>query len=105
LSRRIHRDPAFAASLAETVRWLGAHRPAREAERLRHELDLLETRLSAFPRLGREVTVYRDRSVRVLRLGRLPYLVWYVVDPAMRGPVTLVFFAHEKQDRRKLGLP
>jgi len=100
VTRSVLFDPAFRTSLRETLRWIAAHRPGLEVERLRAEVDRLTAHLGSFPRLGREVEVRGRSSVRVIPLRRLPYLVWYTFRPSARqGPVRLLLLLHEKQDR------
>lgn len=82
--------------------WVRAHRGIEEAERLLSALQRIHATLRRFPGIGASVAERPDLSVRVIALGRLPYLVWYgyeVDDPA--APVWLVSLRHEKQDRER----
>lgn len=100
MTRRVRRDVAFGAAVRETAQWLVSHRSVEDIERLRRELERVETRLGSYPRLGREVEVRHGWSVRVIRLGALPYLIWYSFDASdPRGPIWLLLLMHEKQDR------
>lgn len=100
MSRRVRRHPYFRSQLGVTVRWLAAYRSKGEIARLRSVLRTITLRLASFPALGQELEEYAGRSIRVIRLGRLPYLLWYTFDPADRdAPVWLLFLMHEKQDR------
>ena len=48
--------------------------------------------------------MHADRSIRVVRLGRLPYLVWYAFDLTRpKAPIWLLLLMHEKQDRARFG--
>jgi plasmid stabilization system protein ParE len=100
LTRRVLLGRRFRDGLRDVTEWLATERPVSEIERLRIEIDHLEGRLRAFPRLGREMAVHQGSSLRVVRLGRLPYLVWYSCKPDdPDAPVWLLLLMHEKQDR------
>lgn len=100
MTRRVRRDVVFGATVKETAQWLVLHRSVEDIARLRRELERIETRLGSYPRLGREVEVRRGWSIRVIRLGRLPYLIWYSFDASdVRGPIWLLLLMHERQDR------
>lgn len=65
-------------------------------------LERVSRQPASYPGLGREVDLRAGPSVRVIRLGRLPYLVWYSFDPTdARAPVWLLLLMHEKQDRAR----
>lgn len=100
MTRRVRRDVAFGATVRETAQWLVFHRSVEDIERLRRELERIETRLGSYPRLGREVEVRGGWSIRAIRLGRLPYLIWYSFDASdPRGLIWLLLVMHERQDR------
>lgn len=98
------------------VGWLTTHRTTDDAARLLAALGRMRATFGRFPGIG-EAVVAQTRtarrgasrsgsamSVRVLRLGRLPYLVWYGFDPELTiGPVWLLALMHEKQDRARFG--
>ncbi len=84
------------------LHWLRAHRRATDAERLLSALQRMRATLRRFPGIGGSVVERPGMSVRVVGLGRLPYLVWYSFDldePA--DPVWLLSLTHEKQDRER----
>lgn len=84
------------------VQWLTVHRTTADATRLLAALARMRVTLGRFPGIGEAVVERANLSVRVLGLGRLPYLVWYGFEPDMRsGPVWLLALMHEKQDRAR----
>lgn len=84
------------------VAWLTTHRTPDDATRLLAALGRMRATLGRFPGIGEAVAQRTGMSVRALRLGRLPYLVWYGFDPELRtGPVWLLSLKHEKQYRAR----
>ena len=73
-------------------------------DRLEEDLVSLTARLASFPELGRELMRERERSLRRIAVGRLPFFVWYESDPRGTGTVRMwrLFQAHQRTPRPEL---
>lgn len=94
--------PRFRDDVEAVLHWLRAHRRSEDGERFLSALQRMRATLGRFPGIGGSVVERSGVSVRVLGLGRLPYLVWYAYesgDPAT--PVWLLVLKHEDQDRAR----
>jgi plasmid stabilization system protein ParE len=66
-------------------------------QRLWDEIDAAEDLLGQFPEAGVELAQEGAMTVRRLRLKRIPFYVWYIVDLRKGGGVTLFRLFHARQ--------
>jgi plasmid stabilization system protein ParE len=82
---------------AQTRRLVAEERPDR-ARRLLHELELAVRLLESAPQAGPVDARRGRRELRRLVLPRLPFLIWYFIQPRPKRVVMLRFF-HARQER------
>lgn len=74
-------------------------------QRLWDEIDAAEDLLEQFPEAGVELRQDDAMTVRRLRLKRVPFYVWYLVDLRKGRRVTLFRLFHARQLARDPRLP
>lgn len=100
MGRLVYRE-SFRADLAAQLGYLvRSGEPTRIVVTL-DDLGAAEELLERFPHAGREIARDGGTIVRVLRLRRAPFVVWYAVQMRRRrdAVVTMLRFFHERQRR------
>ena len=87
----------FVADLARQTEHLQAAQEWSRLDHLAEDIAGLRDRLARFPGLGRELTRERERSLRRIPVGRLPYFVWYLCDLRGEGVVEVQRIFHTRQ--------
>ena len=95
---------AFLSDARRQFEYLAQSEEWSHIDRLDEDIARLSERLATFPELGRELARERDRTMRRIPVGRLPYLVWYRFDPRGQGVVRLsrLFHAHQRTPRPRV---
>lgn len=101
---RVVLDVHAERDLAAHYRYLVAIDDAARLRRLDEELTRAAELLAAFPELGYELLREPGRSLRRLRLGRIPLFLWYVFE-SEADLVTLLRVFHVRQQEPTPALP
>ena len=99
MGRLVYRE-SFRADVAAQLEYLVRRGEPTWIVATLDDLGAAEELLGRFPHAGREVARDGDTIVRVLRLRRAPFVVWYAVQMRRRDAVvTMLRFFHERQRR------
>jgi plasmid stabilization system protein ParE len=94
---RVTFTATFVTDLSRQTMDLEAGEEWSRLDHLAEDIGALRDRLSRFPELGRELTRERERSLRRIAVGRLPYFVWYLCDLRGEGLVEVQRIFHTRQ--------
>jgi plasmid stabilization system protein ParE len=101
---RVELDEAFLSDARRQFEYLAEAEEWSRIDRLDEVIAQLSERLGMFPELGRELARERDRTMRRIPVGQLPYFIWYRYDPRGQGVVRLsrLFHAHQRTPRPRV---
>jgi plasmid stabilization system protein ParE len=101
---RVELGEAFLSDARRRFGYLAEAEEWARVDRLDEDIARLSEHLGTFPELGRELARERDRTMRRIPVGRLPYFIWYRFDPHGQGVVRLsrLFHAHQRTPRPRV---
>lgn len=103
MRRKLFYSARFRDALRDDLLFLVLRREVQWIDLLEADLSELEQLVSAFPRAGSLKARRGSKELRMMPLGRTPFVVWYVAEPDdATAPIVLLrlFGVKQKQPAR-----